>query len=537
MSVSLNTSLSIASSGLSAVQYELAIASQNVANASTPGYVSEIANVASRQAGGQSGGVVIQLTTRAVNDALQNSLYSQNATVAGLGVTVNALNAVSAVQGSTSADAGTSGTLSDQLGNLQSSFTTLDGSPSSVVDQQAVVSSAASLASSIQTTSATYQTQRQDAQQAVESEVNTINSNLSTIGSISSQIVQMQLTGQDTASLENQRSAAMSTLSNSLNVKFTETSNGDMLVTTANGTSLPTRGVSGPLSTTAMTTVGVNDAYPGTIPTIELNGQDVTTSLTGGTLGANLTLRDTTLPTMQAELDSFSSTLAARFSDQGLTLFTDASGASPATSSLPAGGEIGFSSTIQVNPLVKATPSMVRDGSQAIQDPSSGAAVVTGATKTGASAFTPNPVGGPVGFTTLISNILNYTFGTTIAAGATTTYPGATAPASTTYAAESSTGLGVNQNLSSPYVATGQLTTLATTLTASQAQTIAAATAQQTSQTDIQTTLQTNLTSTSGVSVDDQMANVVALQNAYESNAKVVAAVQTMFTALLTAIS
>ena len=525
MSVSLNTSLSVASSGLSAVQYELAIASQNVANASTPGYVSEIANVSSRQSGSQGGGVVIQLTTRAVNEALQNSLYSQNATVAGLDVTVNALNAVSAVQGSTSADAGASGTLSDQLGNLQNSFTTLDGSPSSVVDQQSVVSSANSLASTIRTTSATYQTQRQNAQQAVYSEVNALNSNLSAIGSLSSQIVQLQLTGQDTASLENQRSAAMSTLSSSLNVKFTQTSTGDMLVTTADGTSLPTHGLLGPLLTTPVTTIGVNDAYPGSIPAIELNGRDVTTSLTGGRLGANLTLRDTTLPTMQAELDSFSSTLAARFSDQGLTLFTDASGASPATGSPPANGEIGFSSTIQVNPLVVATPSMVRDGSQAIQDPSPGATLVPGAIPTGASAFTPNPAGGPAGFTTLVSNVLNFTFGTTIAAGA------------TSYAAAASTGLGVNHTLSSPYTATGQLTTLATTLTASQAQTIGAATTQQSSQTDIQTTLQANLTSTSGVSIDDQMANVVALQNAYESNAKVVAAVQSMFSALLTAIS
>ena len=52
-----------------------------------------------------------------------------------------------------------------------------------------------------------------------------------------------------------------------------------------------------------------------------------------------------------------------------------------------------------------------------------------------------------------------------------------------------------------------------------------------------QTTLQASVTSTSGVSVDNQMANVVALQNAYESNAKVVAAVQTMFSALLAAIT
>ena len=513
--MSLSTSLSIASSGLSAVQHELAVASQNVANAGTPGYVSEVANVAARDAGGQGGGVVIQLTTRAVNDALQNSLYAQNATVAGLGVTVNALSAVSSVQGSTSADAGTSGTLSDDVGNLQNSFTALDTNPSSSVSQQGVVNSAADIASSIRTLSATYQTQRQAAQQAIPTEVEQINASLNAIGSISSHIVQMQVSGQDTADLQNQRSAMMSTLSGFLNVKFTETATGDMLVNTTNGLSLPTRAGSGPLVTQQLNTIGAADAYPGTIPAIRLNGQDVTASMTGGMLGANITLRDNTLPTMQAELDSFSATLAGRFSTQGLTLFTSASGSSAGTDPTvaPPNGQLGFSSTIQVNPVVTATPSMVRDGTTTIPNP---------ATSTTTSALNPS---GVVGFTGLISNVLNYTLGVTSIAGA--------AP----YAAAASTGLGVNGTLSAPYVQTGNLATLATVLTGSQAGTIAAATTRQSSQTDIQTTLQASVTSTSGVSVDNQMANVVALQNAYESNAKVVAAVQTMFSALLAAIT
>ena len=91
--------------------------------------------------------------------------------------------------------------------------------------------------------------------------------------------------------------------------------------------------------------------------------------------------------------------------------------------------------------------------------------------------------------------------------------------------------------MSAAYAGTGSLVTLATTLTASQAQTIADATTRESAQTDIQTTLQANLASTSGVSVDDQMANVVALQNAYEANAKIVTAVQTMFSAILAAVT
>ena len=484
MSVGLNTSLSIAQSGLSAVQHELAVASQNVSNASTPGYVAEIANVASRDAGGQGSGVVIQLTTRAVNDTLQNSLYAQNAVVAGLGVTANALSAVSSAQGSTSADAGSSNTLADNLGNLQNSFTVLEASPSSSAAQQSAVSSANDLANSIQTLSSSYQAQRQGAEQALPAEISSINSSLNTIGSISTQIMRQRAAGADTADLENQRAAAMGTLSALVSVKFSETSAGDMLVSTANGLVLPTQASSGPLSIQAVT-VGVADAYPGSIPGVELNGQDVTTSLTGGTLGANITLRDSTLPTMQSELDSFSSTLATRFSAQGLSLFVDGSGNSPGTASTlaPPNGQLGFSNSIQVNPAVIANPTDVRDGNVATP------------------TFTPNPAGGPVGFTTLLTGVLSNTFGTPAGTGA------------------------------------SDLSTLATSLTASQAQTIADATTQQANQTDIQTALQTGLTSSSGVSVDDQMANVVALQNAYEANAKVVSAVQTMFTALLAAIT
>ncbi len=523
--MSLNTSLSIASSGLSAVQYELGVASQNVANASTPGYLSEIANVASRDAGGQGSGVCIQLTTRAVNDTLQNSLYTQNAAVAGLGVTTNALSAISSVQGSTSADASASNTLADDLGNLQNSFTALDADPSSTVQQQSVVSSAGSLAASIQTLSETYQTQRQDAQQAIPSEVDQVNAGLAAIGSLSEQIMQLRGAGADTADLENQRDAAMSSLSSSLSLKFSETASGDMLVSTAGGLSLPTHATSGPLST-RNASIAVADAYPGSIPGIELNGTDVTASLTGGTLGANITLRDATLPTMQAELDGFSSTLASRFSAQGLTLFTTAAGDQPGAdpTTAPPNGQLGFSAEIQVNPAVLSNPALVRDGTTAIQDPTAGATPVAGAITTGASAFTPNPTGGPVGFSTLISRVLTNALGTEVAAGV-------------SQPVTPSTGLGANGGLSAPYAGSGDLVTLATVLTASQAQTIDEATTQQTTQSDIQTTLQANLTSSSGVSVDDQMANVVALQNAYEANAKVVSAIQAMFGDLLAAIT
>ena len=67
----------------------------------------------------------------------------------------------------------------------------------------------------------------------------------------------------------------------------------------------------------------------GTIPDVTLGGVDVTSSLLGGRLAEAIALRDQTLPRYQAEVDLTAANLAARFNEQGLALFTDATGAVP----------------------------------------------------------------------------------------------------------------------------------------------------------------------------------------------------------------
>ncbi len=57
-----------------------------------------------------------------------------------------------------------------------------------------------------------------------------------------------QAAGTSTADLENQRDAAVQTLSQTLSVNTLVQPNGDMMVTTAGGTELPTHGPADPLS-------------------------------------------------------------------------------------------------------------------------------------------------------------------------------------------------------------------------------------------------------------------------------------------------
>lgn len=53
----------------------------------------------------------------------------------------------------------------------------------------------------------------------------------------------------------------------------------------------------------------------------------------------------------------------------------------------------------------------------------------------------------------------------------------------------------------------------------------------------MQTTLSAQVANVSGVNVNNEMAKVVTLQNSFTANAKIISTVQTMFEALMSAIS
>lgn len=142
--------------------------------------------------------------------------------------------------GSTSSDSGSSADSSDEVGNLSNAITALVSTPSDATARATVISNAQTLASSINTLSSTYQAQRQAAQDSITAEISSVNTDLTTIGVLSKQIMSLKVQGMSTADLENQRAAAMSDLSSYMSVTYTETSKGDMLVKTADGTQLPT---------------------------------------------------------------------------------------------------------------------------------------------------------------------------------------------------------------------------------------------------------------------------------------------------------
>lgn len=501
--MSLDSALSIAAGGLANINARFALISQNVANAATPGYALEVSNQQSVTAGGVGMGVRTTPATLQIDQALQVSVVQQNATVSGDQTTQTALQAIDSVLGTPGA--GTD--LGSLLGNVRNSFSTLLSDPANQTQQSAVVSAATTLAQGINALSSAYSAQRQAAQDGLGSAVSTLNTTLAAIGQISNQIIALKPTNQSTADLENQRNAAVQTLSQLVNIKTTEQPNGDLTLFTGSGLTLPTRDGAAPFSIAAANTPA-NAYYPGGgLPGVMLDGADVTNQMSGGQIGANIALRDTTLPTDQAALDEFSQGVSNRFAAQGLTLFTDSTGAVPAGGGVPVQtGYVGYAATIRVNPTVISNPALVRDG--------------TNATAT----FTPNPSGGPAGFTTLIDNVITYGLGTQ-------SQSGVSQPALNT------TGLGPAGNLATPFTASGvALGDFATSLTSSQAQQSAATTTNLTTQEALRTSLTAKASAVSGVNMDTEMSQMLSLQNAYSANARVISAVQSMFSQLLQAV-
>ena len=369
--MSLDSVLNSSSSGLDSVSRQIATVSQNVANAGTAGYVRETVDVSSVAAAGQGMGVRTGVATRSVDERLQSDALAASATVVGQQTQSNALASIDAASGTP----GAGFDISSLLGTLRDGFTALQSDPSNTAQQRAVVDGADALARGVNTVAKAVSDARQSAQDSAVSDVSAANSALHDIGTLSDQIIAAKNNGTSTADLEDQRDRSIKTLSDLTGARVLRQANGDALAI-AGGVVLPTRSATGPLALASATLAP--DTPAAAVPQLTLDGVAVTGQPVGGRIGANLSLRDSTLPGIQSGVDQFAQSLAARFSLQGMPLFTGADGSVPATPTA------GFAQTIQVSAAAVANPAVTRDG-------------------TGAA--------GAAGSTTLINNVLDNVLG------------------------------------------------------------------------------------------------------------------------------
>ncbi len=499
--MTLSAAFNIISSSFASNAAQTAVVSNNVANANTPGYSREIANVVTNSYGGAD----VASVTRVASAALTEQVSTSTAEAAAQQAISNGLTTLAATVNDSASASSTSGATqngaspSAMLANLQSALTTYADSPTSSSAASAAVTAASQLAASLNSGAAAVDQVRQQADQGMASSVAAINSLLSQFTAANNMVVTGLATGANISSAEDQRDSLVTQLSQQIGVATTTAANGSMSIYTDSGVTLfqdTPRAVS---FTPTATLVDGASGSPVSVDGVPITGSNSPMPIKSGALAGYAALRDTLAPQYGAQLDQIAAGLINAFaeSDQSASptlpsmpgLFTTAG----ATGLPSASASTGLAAAIEVNPNV---------------DPSQGgnAALL----RDGGIASPGNPA---------------YTFNSTGAASYTGRLQQLVAAVGATRAFDPSAGLGASASLAG-YANDSVSWLQAENQQASNASAYQSALATQAS---------SALSNATGVNLDAEMTNMLNLENSYASTAKLLTTVNSMFSALLNA--
>ncbi|HTD72536.1 MAG TPA: flagellar hook-associated protein FlgK [Steroidobacteraceae bacterium] len=277
----------ISVSALQAFQQAINVVSNNVANASTPGYDRETVNLteAIPQANGAAtvgAGVVVSGINRAFNQAAANQLNTSQSSLGQLNVLQSYASQIDNLFGTTA------GGLSTALQGFYSAFADVANNPTSTASRQALLGQAQNVASAFQNASGELGSLNTDVNSRITADVTQINSIAKAISTINNQIVAgtSQAGGQQPNELLDQRDQLLSSLSQLVNVRTTTDPNGALNVFVGSGQPLVLQGQVSPLTTVAnqfnATQLEISTAASGVV---------ISNNITSGDLGGLLAAR------------------------------------------------------------------------------------------------------------------------------------------------------------------------------------------------------------------------------------------------------
>ncbi|MBQ9235352.1 MAG: flagellar hook-associated protein FlgK [Alphaproteobacteria bacterium] len=304
--MALLNSISSSLSGMKVAQAQLEIVSNNIANVDTIGYTRKTASQAAVVVAGQTMGVTMENARRNVDEGLLKNYLSSNALSSSLSSQYNYLTRMDNLMGRT-ADGNS---LAANVGNLQSALETFSTTVSSAASRYSLLTAASELTAKLNYTAANIQTLRGDADREISDAVSNINSLLHSIDSLNVDIVKYTVLNRDgVANLKDQRDNALRELSGYLDITYYTRDTGAAVIQTTSGITLLDTQVY-ELSHTALAQVGSDNSYDsGNIQGIFVDGKDITASISGGSIGGLIDIRDNQLPSFQSQLDELAQNL------------------------------------------------------------------------------------------------------------------------------------------------------------------------------------------------------------------------------------
>ncbi len=487
--MTLSNAFDAARSALNQNSARSTLISRNIAGASNPDYTRKTISINSNSFGTAS----IDAISRAADRVLLATTLDSTSAASAADVRSNALNQLDV----NASDPNNANGLPSLITGLQTAIQTAAADPSNAVSLNAITTAASKLATTLNSSSANVDQQRAYADQTIASGVATINTLLSQFDTVNQQIKAAAGSNADVTGAMDSRDGIVKQIAQQVGVTMVIQPDGGASLYTDGGATLYDRGVR------QVTFTPTSVFGPGsTGQAVMVDGIPITgagspmTSKTGAIAGL-ADFRDNLAPQYQSQLDGVARGLIEAFAetDQSATpTLPNAPGlfswsGAPSIPGQPT--QPGIAGSIKLNPSVDPTQAgsslLLRDGG------------INGA-----------------GY---VANASNYASFSANLQGMLTSL---TAPRGfdvTTGAAAGSQNVGAFAASSSGWLASARQS----------------ATATATYQDSLKTQATTALSNVTGVNIDDEMSRMLEVENSYQTSARLLTTIDSMFTALFQA--
>ena len=341
--MSLNSVLEIGKSGLNIYQMATEVTSQNIANVNTPGYsrqqvLLETAPPTTANGFPLGTGVRIASITRSYDALLQQQLVNAQTTQ---GYDTTKSDVLQQIE--PSFNEVTNDGLGAAISNFFGAWQDLTLNPSGQAERQSVLTNAQILTDNFHSISKTLNDTITSQNNAIVPLTDSINATLTNIAQLNSQIKTTQMVSGNANELKDQRDQLIQNLSQQMGIKYTENSDGTTDVYVTDNSASPTKdyylvkgsvagSVNADTTNPNKTVVTMTDA---TNNGTTSNAMDptaatpfYTSDTSGGQLWATLKLRDVTIPNYLTQLNTLASTIATTVNTKQLA-GSDLNGSAP----------------------------------------------------------------------------------------------------------------------------------------------------------------------------------------------------------------
>ncbi|CAN5135931.1 flagellar hook-associated protein FlgK [soil metagenome] len=229
--MSLSSIFNIANSGLSTAQNQLRVVSDNVANVNTPGYVRKIADQVSLTTEGVGSGVEVARVRLATDRFLQAASMNAGAEASRQDVRYELYDRIQTLFGDPGGDSG----FFSQIDGVFSTFASIAENPTSSPLRQEAIFKAQALFDESKRISGQIQSVREDADGRIQTGIAKANDLLGQIETLNVDIARATVNGGDASGAQTAQATLIGQLSDLMDIKVTQRTNGGVSIRTGSG--------------------------------------------------------------------------------------------------------------------------------------------------------------------------------------------------------------------------------------------------------------------------------------------------------------